>query len=89
MGVHVTAHAISRYRERVAPVSADHAAAILSTDRIARCVEFGAREIILGTGHHAVVADGCIVTVRPKARGGKLRTGRPNPNGGKFPNGGN
>jgi len=72
----VTAHAISRYRERVEPVSYDEAHARLTTDRIRKGIEFGAREIILGTGHHAVVVDGCIVTVRPKPVTKPRKSGR-------------
>ena len=63
---HVTSHAISRYRERVEPLTYDEVFARLSTQRIRQMIDFGAREIILGSGHHAVVVDGVIVTVRPK-----------------------
>lgn len=72
----VTAHAISRYRERVEPVTFDEAYRRLSTPLIRKAIEFGAREIILGTGHKAVVVDGLIVTVRPKPFTKRLRTGR-------------
>lgn len=62
-----TAHAILRYIERVDPrATCDQAIARLDTPRIREMILFGAREIILGRGHHAVVADGFIVTVRPK-----------------------
>lgn len=82
MGVgRVTCHAIERYRERVAPVSAEEAERILSTERIRQAIAFGAREIILGTGHHAVVAGGCIVTVRPKIIRKRLRCGKPRDGG--------
>ena len=67
MTLHVTAHAIFRYRERVDPeATPDQVVAKLDTPRIREMIAFGAREIILGTGHHAVVAGGVIVTVRPK-----------------------
>jgi hypothetical protein len=68
MALRVTSHAISRYRERVEPVSYDEAMARLSTARIRLMIAFGAREIILQSGHHAVVESGVIVTVRPKPR---------------------
>lgn len=74
--VRVTAHAVSRYRERVAPLPYDEVVAILSTERIRQAVEFGAREIILGTGHHAVVANNHIITIRPKVRRSRLRCGK-------------
>ena len=69
-----TSHAISRYLERVAPgATYDQALAALDTPRIREMIAFGAREIILGAGHHAVVQGGHIVTVRPKPKLPKLR----------------
>jgi hypothetical protein len=64
--VRISSHAISRYRERVAALTEAEVRAVLDTPRIAEMIEFGAREIVLGSGHHAVVADGAIVTIRPK-----------------------
>ncbi len=45
--IHVSSHAISRYRERVAPVSYDEAVAALSTAVIERAAAFGARYVRL------------------------------------------
>lgn len=67
-GIHVSAHAVSRYRERVEPVSADEARARLSTPFIEIAASFGATEVILGTGHHAVLQGHTVVTVRPLPR---------------------
>lgn len=66
MNLHVTAHAIARFQERVANLAEAEIVARLDTPRIRKMVEFGATEIILGTGHHIVVRDNCVLTVRPK-----------------------
>ena len=42
--IHVSSHAISRYRERVAPVSYDEAVAALSTAVIERAGAAGVRD---------------------------------------------
>lgn len=59
----ITAHAVSRYRERVEPVDFDTACARLSTDRIRTAITFGARMIRLGGGQRLIIKDGAIVTV--------------------------
>lgn len=63
----ITNHALRRYQSRVAPVSLEQARAALDTPAIRKAIAFGARSIILGTGHKLVVQDGKIVTVLPKS----------------------
>ena len=63
--LHVTAHAILRYQERVAPVSLETARAALSTPAIRKAAEFGATYVRLGTGHRVVIQGLTIVTVQP------------------------
>jgi hypothetical protein len=76
-----TSHAISRAIERGAAENYDDAVAKLSTAFIRKAIEFGASEIILGTGHHAVVSGGVIVTVRPRAKAKRRRWFRENDDG--------
>ncbi len=61
----VTAHAVSRYRERVEQVDHDTAHARLSTPAIHLAASFGNCEVILPSGHHAVICNATVVTVRP------------------------
>lgn len=69
MGVHVTAHAIERYRERVRDVPDDEARAALTSPTIVQAAELGAIAVKLATGHHAVIKSGCVITVLPRGRG--------------------
>ena len=62
---HVSAHAIQRFQERVAHVSAEMAVLCLSTPTIRKAIEFGAGTVILGTGHLVVIKGNTIVTVKP------------------------
>ncbi len=64
--MHVTLHAIQRYQERVANVSAEAAKAALSTPAFDCAEDFGAPVVILPTGHKAVCKGGCVVTVLDK-----------------------
>ncbi|MFK4871643.1 hypothetical protein [Novosphingobium sp. ZW T3_23] len=64
--IHVSSHAVSRYRERVAPVSYDEAVAALSTPTIERAAAFGARYVRLPTGQRIVLDCDRVVTVLPK-----------------------
>jgi len=66
MGVHVTAHAVVRFIERVRPCSEDQARIALSTPAISVAADFGAHSVKLGTGHRIVIEQGCIITVLPK-----------------------
>lgn len=66
MGLHVTAHAIERYQQRVADVTPAEARAALSTPAFVKAAEIGACAVKLSTGHRAVIENGCVVTVHPK-----------------------
>lgn len=66
MALHVSTHAIIRYRERVRPVSYDEARAALSSAVIERAAQFGCEYVRLGTGQRVVIERGCVVTVLPK-----------------------
>lgn len=69
---HVSGHAIQRFQERVANVSAEIATLCLSSPTIRKAIEFGAGTVILGTGHIVVIKGSTIVTVKP---GRKKRRG--------------
>lgn len=66
MTVHVTSHAISRYRTRVAPVDYEAARAALSSPTIAKAAEFGAKAVKLGSGQRVLLNGATVVTVLPK-----------------------
>lgn len=66
MGVHVTAHAIARFKERVADLPEPEIVAALSSDTIAQAVDMGCCAVKLGSGHHAVIKGYSVVTVLPK-----------------------
>lgn len=68
MTIHVTAHAIQRYQERVAPVSAAEAHKALSTRAIQASAEFVGNQtayVRLPTGQRVVIKDRIVVTVQP------------------------
>lgn len=65
--MHITAHAIQRYKERVALVDDAHVIAALSGPTFDIAVQFGASIVKLGTGHRAVIRDDSVITVLPKA----------------------
>lgn len=64
--IRVSSHAISRYRERVAPVTAAEARIALTSRAIEHAVDFGAPFVKLGTGQHVVLDGSTVVTVLPK-----------------------
>lgn len=68
MTLHVTSHAISRYRTRVAPVDDDAARAALSSPVIVKAAEFGARCVRLPTGQRIVIEDHHVATVLPASK---------------------
>lgn len=74
-GLTVTAHAIERYQERVAPVSDDEARDRLSGPVFDLAGAIGACAVVLTTGHRAVCEGGAIVTVL--SRKAKVRRKRP------------
>jgi hypothetical protein len=63
--IHITAHAIARYRERVADLSDEAIRAILSSPAIQAAAVFGAKYVRLGTGQRVVISEGAIVTILP------------------------
>ena len=65
MAIHVTLHAIQRYQERVAPVSAAEAHKALSTPAIQIAAKFGAQFVRLPTGHRIVLNEHTVVTIQP------------------------
>lgn len=64
--LHVTCHAIQRYRERVANVDASAAICALSSPVICKAAAFGARHVILSGGQRVVLQNGRVITVLPK-----------------------
>lgn len=65
MTLHVTAHAIIRFQQRVSNVSEDIARQALSSTIIQRAAEFGAHYVRLGTGQRVVIDQGKVITVLP------------------------
>jgi len=63
--IHITAHAIERYIERVAPVTPDEAHAALDSAAVRCAAEIGARFVRLGTGQRIVLQGHTVVTVMP------------------------
>ncbi|MGE4307079.1 MAG: hypothetical protein AB7E24_23970 [Novosphingobium sp.] len=63
--IRVSAHAISRYRERVADVSYDEARAALSIRAVECAAAFGAKFVRLAGGQRIVIENGVVVTVKP------------------------
>ena len=64
-GVHITRHAIARYRERVADLAEDCICAALSSPAILLAADFGAIYVRLAGGQRVVVVDHTVVTVWP------------------------
>lgn len=85
--IYVTAHAITRYRQRVAMVPDAAVVAILTSDRIRRAVAFRCPSVILGTGQRVIIAYGptsaTIITIKPKgATKGSMDPSRDHPSNG-------
>lgn len=77
MTLHVTGHAISRYRERVDPgADFDRAHAALTSAAVERAAGFGAPFVKLGTGQRIVIVEHRVVTVLP-ADNPRWRLGTP------------
>jgi len=71
--IHITAHAVLRYRQRVADVSDDQARQCMDTAAVRSAVLFGAPYVRLASGQRLVVQDGAVVTVLPSdMKAGKL-----------------
>lgn len=64
-GLHVSAHAIERYQERVRHCSEDEARAALSSPTIIKAAHFGAPHVLLSGGQRVVIFNFSVVTVLP------------------------
>jgi hypothetical protein len=65
--VRISSHAISRYRERVAPrLTMAEAIEALSSPTIRRAAEFGAAYVRLGAGQRIALDGFVVVTVLPR-----------------------
>ena len=85
MTLHVTAHAIERYQQRVEHCSDDHAIAALTCKAVRIAADFGAGIVRLAGGQRVVIDEGTVVTVLPSEnykrqvqRVGLPRYNRPN-----------
>ena len=58
-------HAIERYQRRIADIPRDAIEEAIDTPAFRKAMEIGARAVILGSGHRAIIKDGCIVTFTP------------------------
>jgi hypothetical protein len=75
MGVHVSRHAINRYRQRVADLPDAAIFAELSKPIFDKAAEIGAPFVKLPSGHRALLRGDVVVTVLPKDTwAGVLRT---------------
>lgn len=63
--VHITAHAIIRFRERVEDLPDELVIERLSRPVFQAAAEFGAPYVKLGTGQRVVIRNGVMVTVLP------------------------
>lgn len=65
--IHVTRHALDRFKERVANVPDDEVRARLSIPAVEFATKFGVPFVRLPTGQRVVVGvDGVVITVLPK-----------------------
>lgn len=72
----VSLHAVERYRERVEPVSPTTAYERLSTNIIRLAIKLGCPSVKLPSGHSAIIRDGKVTTVLPKARAKRYKRGK-------------
>lgn len=66
--IHITAHALTRARERLPgfqDMTDDQVRQALRTPALTKAVQFGACCVVLGTGHRLLIRDRCVVTVLP------------------------
>lgn len=61
----ITAHAIERYRERVADLTDEAICIALCSPTVLTAIEFGAPFVRLATRQRIVIEDGAVVTVLP------------------------
>lgn len=64
--IHVTHHAIERYRERVADLPDAAIVAVLSSPAMETAARFGCECVLLGTRHRVVIDGNRVVTVKPR-----------------------
>ena len=64
--IHVTHHAIERYRERVADLPDAAIVEALSSPTICVAADFGARAVKLSGGQRAIIREHSVLTVVPK-----------------------
>jgi hypothetical protein len=62
----ITRHAIQRYQERVADVSAPEVWRVLDCRAIRTAIRVGARYVRLAGGQRAVLCDNRVITILPK-----------------------
>ena len=65
--LHVTSHALERYRCRVADVSTRQAYLALTSDLIRQAALTGMSAVILPSGHKVILRGAVVVTVKPKS----------------------
>ncbi|MGE8143067.1 hypothetical protein ACQKOE_13915 [Novosphingobium sp. NPDC080210] len=75
--IHVSQHALDRYRERIANLSDDEIRAALITPAVMTAAAIGARFVRIASGHRIALADYTITTILPPDHFRKqvLRTG--------------
>lgn len=64
--IHITAHAIMRFQERVANLPDDEVRAFLLRPSILIAANLGTCDVILPSGHRVVVSDNTVITICPK-----------------------
>ena len=64
--IRVSAHAVSRYRERVADVPETEAVEAMRSPAVQAAADFGAPYVRLATGQRIAIENGVVVTVLPK-----------------------
>ena len=63
--IHVTAHAIDRFRERIADLPDETIRAMLSSPVIARAAAFGANWVRIAGGHRICLRGHTVTTILP------------------------
>lgn len=62
----ITTHAIHRYQERIANLTAEQVQAALDIPAVRCALRIGAPFVRLASGHRIVLEDGKIITILPK-----------------------
>jgi hypothetical protein len=68
--IHITAHAIQRYQQRVADLPAEAVRALIDTPAVRLAAKFAGNaeiHVTLPTGHRIIVVDATVVTVTPSS----------------------